>query len=203
MQHAATLNLCVQIIMAVVVVCVCACMVQWLVKRAMETRQEMGDYVRAYSISQFHKAHSMPQVAPQYQALACRGGHTYIYTLSCGIVAKQLVVMWLSAFQDEDFLQRRDKVAQAVLDVLVSGGGGSSTEDDDDWLPAHYACLPPTGSLQTAQEVQATEGRWRAPGRRVQSSLHPVGVRQVGECISECVHVMLHNLCVSLKLESL
>lgn len=60
-------------------VCVCACMVQWLVKRAMETRQEMGDYVRAYSISQFHKAHSMPQVAPQYQALACRGGHAYIY----------------------------------------------------------------------------------------------------------------------------
>ncbi|XP_075873032.1 coiled-coil domain-containing protein 93 isoform X2 [Nelusetta ayraudi] len=54
--------------------------VQWLVKRAMETRQEMGDYVRAYSISQFHKDHSMPQ--------------------------------------DEDFLQRRDKAAQAVLGVL-------------------------------------------------------------------------------------
>lgn len=35
--------------------------VQWLVKRAIETREEMGDYVRAYSISQFQKSHSLPQ----------------------------------------------------------------------------------------------------------------------------------------------
>ncbi|XP_070832366.1 coiled-coil domain-containing protein 93 isoform X4 [Chaetodon trifascialis] len=35
--------------------------IQWLVKRAIETREEMGDYVRAYSISQFHKTHSLPE----------------------------------------------------------------------------------------------------------------------------------------------
>lgn len=35
--------------------------VQWLVKRAIETREEMGDYVRTYSISQFQKSHSLPQ----------------------------------------------------------------------------------------------------------------------------------------------
>ncbi|CAG5866017.1 unnamed protein product [Menidia menidia] len=35
--------------------------IQWLVKRAIETREEMGDYVRAYSISQFQKTHSLPQ----------------------------------------------------------------------------------------------------------------------------------------------
>ncbi|XP_030580345.1 coiled-coil domain-containing protein 93 isoform X1 [Archocentrus centrarchus] len=35
--------------------------VQWLVKRAIETREEMGDYVRAYSISQFQKTHSLPE----------------------------------------------------------------------------------------------------------------------------------------------
>ncbi|KAL2086143.1 hypothetical protein ACEWY4_017202 [Coilia grayii] len=35
--------------------------VQWLVKRAIETREEMGDYVRAYSVSQFQKSHSLPQ----------------------------------------------------------------------------------------------------------------------------------------------
>lgn len=34
--------------------------VQWLVKRAIETREEMGDYVRAYSISQFQKSHHLP-----------------------------------------------------------------------------------------------------------------------------------------------
>lgn len=40
--------------------CVVSC--QWLVKRAIETREEMGDYVRAYSISQFQRTHSLPEV---------------------------------------------------------------------------------------------------------------------------------------------
>uniref|UniRef100_A0A672IGA7 Coiled-coil domain-containing protein 93 n=1 Tax=Salarias fasciatus TaxID=181472 RepID=A0A672IGA7_SALFA len=35
--------------------------IQWLVKRAIETREEMGDYVRAYSISQFQKNHRLPE----------------------------------------------------------------------------------------------------------------------------------------------
>uniref|UniRef100_A0A672ZUV9 Coiled-coil domain-containing protein 93 n=1 Tax=Sphaeramia orbicularis TaxID=375764 RepID=A0A672ZUV9_9TELE len=35
--------------------------IQWLVKRAIETREEMGDYVRAYSISQFQKTHILPE----------------------------------------------------------------------------------------------------------------------------------------------
>uniref|UniRef100_A0A8C5WDY0 Coiled-coil domain-containing protein 93 n=1 Tax=Leptobrachium leishanense TaxID=445787 RepID=A0A8C5WDY0_9ANUR len=34
--------------------------IQWLVKRAIETRQEMGDYIRSYSVFQFHKEHSLP-----------------------------------------------------------------------------------------------------------------------------------------------
>ncbi|MFT7815825.1 coiled-coil domain-containing protein 93 [Arapaima gigas] len=34
---------------------------QWLVKYAIETREEMGDYVRAFSLSQFSKAHRTPQ----------------------------------------------------------------------------------------------------------------------------------------------
>ncbi|KAK7905103.1 hypothetical protein WMY93_017710 [Mugilogobius chulae] len=32
-----------------------------VVKRAIETREEMGDYVRAYSISQFNKTHKLPE----------------------------------------------------------------------------------------------------------------------------------------------
>uniref|UniRef100_A0A7M4FSS0 Coiled-coil domain-containing protein 93 n=1 Tax=Crocodylus porosus TaxID=8502 RepID=A0A7M4FSS0_CROPO len=35
--------------------------VQWLVKRAIETREEMGDYIRSYSVSQFQKIHSLPE----------------------------------------------------------------------------------------------------------------------------------------------
>ncbi|KAK4817397.1 hypothetical protein QYF61_013267 [Mycteria americana] len=33
----------------------------WLVKRAIETREEMGDYIRSYSISQFQKSHRLPE----------------------------------------------------------------------------------------------------------------------------------------------
>ncbi|NWR60063.1 CCD93 protein, partial [Bucorvus abyssinicus] len=35
--------------------------VQWLVKRAIETKEEMGDYIRSYSISQFQKTHRLPE----------------------------------------------------------------------------------------------------------------------------------------------
>lgn len=35
--------------------------VQWLVKRAIECRAETGDYVRAFSISQFNKNHKLPE----------------------------------------------------------------------------------------------------------------------------------------------
>uniref|UniRef100_A0A8B9GIX0 Coiled-coil domain-containing protein 93 n=1 Tax=Amazona collaria TaxID=241587 RepID=A0A8B9GIX0_9PSIT len=35
--------------------------VQWLVKRAIETREETGDYIRSYSISQFQKTHRLPE----------------------------------------------------------------------------------------------------------------------------------------------
>ena len=35
--------------------------IQWLVKKVIETREEMGDHIRAYSISQFNKNYKMPQ----------------------------------------------------------------------------------------------------------------------------------------------
>lgn len=35
--------------------------IQWLVKKAIETRQEMGDYIRSYSIYQFNKSHATPE----------------------------------------------------------------------------------------------------------------------------------------------
>lgn len=35
--------------------------VQWLVKRAIETREELGDYIRNFSVSQFNKNHSTPE----------------------------------------------------------------------------------------------------------------------------------------------
>ncbi|XP_041365709.1 coiled-coil domain-containing protein 93-like [Gigantopelta aegis] len=35
--------------------------VQWLVKRAIETREEMGDYIRSFAVSQFSKNHATPE----------------------------------------------------------------------------------------------------------------------------------------------
>uniref|UniRef100_A0A1X7TSN4 Coiled-coil domain-containing protein 93 n=2 Tax=Amphimedon queenslandica TaxID=400682 RepID=A0A1X7TSN4_AMPQE len=35
--------------------------IQWLVKRAIETKEEMGDYIRSYSESQFNKYHTTPK----------------------------------------------------------------------------------------------------------------------------------------------
>ena len=46
--------------------------IQWLVKQAMETREEQGDRIRSYSISQFHKNHEMPSDVERNQKLpAC------------------------------------------------------------------------------------------------------------------------------------
>ena len=36
--------------------------IKWLVKRAIETKDEMGDYIRSYSESQFSKYHTTPKV---------------------------------------------------------------------------------------------------------------------------------------------
>lgn len=34
---------------------------QWLVKKAIEVREELGDKIRQYSINQFHKTYAMPK----------------------------------------------------------------------------------------------------------------------------------------------
>lgn len=38
--------------------------IQWLVKLAIATREEMGDYIRAFSESQFSKEHKTSEVSP-------------------------------------------------------------------------------------------------------------------------------------------
>ena len=46
----------------IVVLCCLVFFLQWLVKRAIETREEMGDQIRAFSVSQFNKHHQTPEV---------------------------------------------------------------------------------------------------------------------------------------------
>ena len=55
--------------------------IQWLVKKAIETKEELGDYIRAFSISQFNKTHSTPQVCWIIKARARR--HKTIWVWEC------------------------------------------------------------------------------------------------------------------------
>ncbi|KAI3356608.1 hypothetical protein L3Q82_017810, partial [Scortum barcoo] len=79
--------------------------IQWLVKRAIETREEMGDYVRAYSISQFQKNHSLPE-------------HLLGSTFDFASPSHAFPLRVSTWYQDEEFLQRKDKAVRAALDVL-------------------------------------------------------------------------------------
>ncbi len=49
--------------------------IQWLVKLAIITREETGDYVRAFSVSQFAKNHMTPEVSHVTSSDVC----IYIY----------------------------------------------------------------------------------------------------------------------------
>ena len=40
--------------------------VQWLVKLAIATREEMGDYIRSFSEAQFSRDHQTPEVGPSF-----------------------------------------------------------------------------------------------------------------------------------------
>ncbi|XP_029652676.1 coiled-coil domain-containing protein 93 [Octopus sinensis] len=57
--------------------------VQWLVKRALETREEMGDTIRAYSIYQFNKNNKMPQDekfdSTKHNAIECLNNAKHSY----------------------------------------------------------------------------------------------------------------------------
>ena len=49
---------------------------QWLVKLAIATREEMGDYIRAFSEAQFSKEHHTPEVG---------GGASLASSLAVGV----------------------------------------------------------------------------------------------------------------------
>eukprot|EP00106_Octopus_bimaculoides_P022968 XP_014790410.1 PREDICTED: coiled-coil domain-containing protein 93-like [Octopus bimaculoides] len=57
--------------------------VQWLVKRALETREEVGDTIRAYSIYQFNRNNKMPQDekfdSTKHNAIECLNNAKHSY----------------------------------------------------------------------------------------------------------------------------
>ena len=54
--------------------------IQWLVKLAIATREEMGDYIRSFSEAQFSKDHQTPEVRVQHVVgvVCCHGDHCSI-----------------------------------------------------------------------------------------------------------------------------
>ena len=47
--------------------------VQWLVKLAIATREEMGDYIRSFSEAQFSRDHQTPEVGGAGGGAYCHG----------------------------------------------------------------------------------------------------------------------------------
>lgn len=90
---------------------------QWLVKRAIETREEMGDYIRSYSISQFQKTHRLPEVRSSqflfllWQKLRCSISFTALKSAQyTGVAFASVLFIW----------GEKLNVMTESLDVLVN-----------------------------------------------------------------------------------
>ena len=80
--------------------------IQWLVKRAIETREEFGDYIRSYSMSQYSKFHTTPDeiefesrkdraVGTVSELKVCYVCCTYIHMYLCYLLFKELFLSLL------------------------------------------------------------------------------------------------------------
>ena len=80
--------------------------IQWLVKRAIETREEFGDYIRSYSVSQYSKFHTTPDeiefesrkdkaVGTVSELKVCYVYCTYIHMYLCYLLFKELFLSLL------------------------------------------------------------------------------------------------------------
>ena len=78
--------------------------IQWLVKLAIATREEMGDYIRAFSESQFSKEHITPDVSMRSTRDVCH-----------------LVLLYthLVLSQDADFQERKGKAITSLEAIKV------------------------------------------------------------------------------------
>lgn len=80
--------------------------IQWLVKRAIATREELGDRIRAYSIMQFHKKHIMPQDVEKEDRM------------KSSVKAIEIVQ---EAYRPKRVLKKPDHLAQADEETQVQG----------------------------------------------------------------------------------
>ncbi|KAM6333063.1 coiled-coil domain-containing protein 93 isoform 2-T2 [Podargus strigoides] len=129
--------------------------VQWLVKRAIETREEMGDYVRSYSISQFQKTHRLPEEVykPQRKYKRQKGAEELLDEES------KVHATLLEYGRRYGFSRQAGKTEQAedkktVLPPGLAAAGKAEPCDEDDLQAAEELRIK---TLMTEMAAMATE----------------------------------------------
>ncbi|XP_062861631.1 coiled-coil domain-containing protein 93 isoform X1 [Trichomycterus rosablanca] len=132
--------------------------IQWLVKRAIETREEMGDYVRAYSVSQFQKTHAFPE-DEEFEQRKQKAVRTVVDM--SGVYAPQR--RYRRQMNAEELLDEESRVHSTLLEYGRRYGFSkhSKQEKTGEKKPhlAHGAQLPPPGMTDVSEEedLQAAE----------------------------------------------
>ncbi|CAI9741759.1 Hypothetical predicted protein [Octopus vulgaris] len=122
--------------------------VQWLVKRALETREEMGDTIRAYSIYQFNKNNKMPQDekfdSTKHNAIECLNNakHSYrpqrryrrrdadkLTDEETRVISTLLEFGWNYGLQNR-WNESTDKAQSPELENQETIDGGKETDED-------------------------------------------------------------------------
>uniref|UniRef100_A0A671KPY6 Coiled-coil domain-containing protein 93 n=1 Tax=Sinocyclocheilus anshuiensis TaxID=1608454 RepID=A0A671KPY6_9TELE len=120
--------------------------VQWLVKKAIETREEMGDYVRSYSISQFQKTHAFPE-DEEFELRKARAISTVVNV--CEVYAPQR--RYKRQVDAGELLDEESRVHSTLLEfveqkqVLAQGTQG---------VPPGMAQVSEEEDLQAAEELR-------------------------------------------------
>lgn len=124
--------------------------------------------MRAFSIAEFQKTHKLPEV--RHRCTQTHRGHAHrfnsvIQTSSpCAalIAPTDVFTPFALWFQDEEFLQRKDKAVRAIVTVQVSSCRSVRSHWSVGVQVMKFSCFP--GSLQTSEEVQEAEGGGGAAG---------------------------------------
>uniref|UniRef100_A0A8C0WYQ1 Coiled-coil domain-containing protein 93 n=1 Tax=Castor canadensis TaxID=51338 RepID=A0A8C0WYQ1_CASCN len=154
--------------------------VQWLVKRAIETKEEMGDYIRSYSISQFQKTYSLPEVSmdvykPRRKYKRQQGAELLLDEES-------RIHATLLEYGRRYGFTRQSKTEKAEDKKMTLAAGLSATEKTD----AHEE-----DELQAAEEVRGLSCPSLSHLRRACSRLTASSVGQiVGLCSAEIKQIV-------------
>ncbi|NXG02861.1 CCD93 protein, partial [Sakesphorus luctuosus] len=135
--------------------------VQWLVKRAIETREEMGDYIRSYSISQFQKTHRLPEddeFMQRKEKAIKTVTDIFVSILDFFFLIKKQVVLimkwWRYGFSRQAGKTEQAEDKKTALPAGLAAAGKAEPCDEDDLQAAEELRIK---TLMTGMAAMATE----------------------------------------------